>query len=218
MEKFILGKKLGMTQIFDKSGKVIPVTVIQAGPCVVTQIKTDGMDGYCAVQVGFDEIRKNLVNKPRMGVFKKAKVSPRRHLREFAVSSADGIELGSEIKCGIFAEGDQVDVTSRTKGRGFTGVIKRWNQHRGPMAHGSGYHRGVGSMGAHTEPSRVFKNKHMSGQYGNEQVTIQNLTIVKVDKDKNCLLVKGGIPGPEGVLVSVKNAVKPNIKSAGGGK
>jgi len=212
--KFILGKKLGMTQIFDKTGKVIPVTVIEAGPCVVTQVKTDGVDGYSAVQIGFSDIRKTLVNKPRTGTFKKAKVAPKRYLREYRLESIEGMELGKEIKCDIFAEGDVVDVTSRTKGRGFTGVIKRWNQQRvGSMSHGTGpIHRSVGSMGANSDPSRVFKNKHMAGQYGNEQVTIQNLTIVKVDTDKNCLLVKGGVPGPEGVLVSVKTAVKRGAK------
>ena len=219
MEKFILGTKLGMTQIFDKTGKVIPVTVIEAGPCVVTQVKTAGVDGYSAVQIGFADIRKSLVNKPRTGTFKKAKVSPKRYLREFRFDApTDGeavlYEMGQELKCDIFAEGDTVDVTSRTKGRGFTGVIKRWNQHRvGPMSHGTGpIHRSVGSMGANSDPSRVFKNKHMAGQYGNEQVTIQNLTIVKVDLEKNCLLVKGGVPGPEGVLVSIKTAVKRGAK------
>ena len=212
--KFILGTKLGMTQIFDKTGKVIPVTVIEAGPCVVTQIKTEGVDGYYAVQLGFSDIRKSLVNKPRTGTFKKAKVTPKRYLREYRLENVDGIELGKEIKCDIFAEGDVVDVTSRTKGRGFTGVIKRWNQSRvGPMSHGTGpIHRSAGSMGANSDPSRVFPGKHNAGQYGNEQVTIQNLTIVKVDTEKNCLLVKGGVPGPEGVLVSVKSAVKRGTK------
>jgi len=210
MDKYILGKKAGMTQVFDSTGKVIPVTVIEAGPCVVTQIKTVEVDGYNAIQVGFDEKRKNLVNKPQTGQFKKAGVTPRRFLREFQVADIGAYTLGQEIKCDVFVEGDVVDVTSRTKGRGFTGVIKRWNQARvGPMSHGTGpIHRSAGSMGANSCPSRVFPGKHNAGQYGDEQVTIQNLTVVKVDMDKNCILVKGGIPGAEGALVSIKAAVK----------
>ena len=208
MDKCILGKKLGMTQVFDTKGRVTPVTVVEAGPCVITQIKNKDIDGYTAIQVGFGDIRKTLVNQPRAGAFKKAGIAPKRFLREFRVESVEGYNIGDVIKCDVFAEGDIVDVTARTKGRGFTGVIQRWNQHRGPMAHGSGYHRGVGSLSAHTEPSRVFKNKHMSGHYGNEQVTMQNLKIVKVDIERNCLLVKGGIPGAEGCLVVVKTAVK----------
>ena len=210
MEKYILGKKLGMTQVFGEKGVVVPVTVIEAGPCVVVQIKTEAQDGYNAIVVGFADIRKTLVNKPRTGVFKKAGVAPKRFLREFHVNDVSDYTLGQEVKCDIFAAGDVVDVTSRTKGRGFTGVIKRWNNQRiGSMSHGTGpIHRHVGSMSAHTEPSRVFKNKKMAGHYGNEQVTIQNLTIVKVDVAKNCLLVKGGVPGPEGGFCVVKKAVK----------
>jgi large subunit ribosomal protein L3 len=210
MVKQIIGKKLGMTQIFTEKGLVVPVTVVEAGPCVITQIKTEAVDGYNAIQVGFADIRKNLANSPRTGTFKKAGVAPKRYLREFRVDSVEGYTIGQEIKCDVFIEGDVVDVTARTKGRGFTGVIQRWNQARvGPMTHGTGpIHRSVGSMGANSDPSRVFKNKHMAGQYGNEQVTIQNLTIVKVDTERNCLLVKGGIPGAEGCLVTVKKAVK----------
>lgn len=202
-----------MTQIFGDKGVVIPVTVIKAGPCVVTQVKTAGVDGYDAVQLGYADARKNLVNKPREGTFKKAKVSPKRHLREFRTEECEEtFALGQEIKCDTFSIGDVVDVTSRTKGRGFTGPIKRWNYHRGPMAHGSGYHRGVGSLSANTDPARVFKNKKMAGQYGNEQVTIQNLTIAKIDLDKNCIFVKGGVPGAEGSLVVVKSAIKRGEK------
>lgn len=217
MDKYILGKKAGMTQVFDSTGKVIPVTVIEAGPCVVTQIKTKEVDGYCAIQVGFDETRKVLVNKPETGTFKKAGVSSRRFLREFQVADVSAYALGQEIKCDVFAVGDVVDVTARTKGHGFTGVIKRWNQARvGPMTHGTGpIHRSAGSMGANSCPSRVFPGKHGAGQYGDEQVTIQNLTIVKVDTGKNCILVKGGIPGAEGALVSIKAAVKGKKKGAG---
>ena len=217
MDKCILGKKAGMTQVFDGTGKVMPVTVIEAGPCVVTQIKTVEQDGYNAIQVGFLEMRKSLVNKPETGTFKKAGVTPRRFLREFQVADVNAYQLGQEIKCDVFNEGDIVDVTSRTKGRGTTGVIQRWNQRRiGSMSHGTGpIHRSVGSMGAHSFPSRVFKNKKMPGHYGDEQVTIQNLTVVTVDAAKNCILIKGGIPGAEGALVSVKVAVK---KARQGGK
>ena len=214
MEKIILGIKLGMTQIFTKTGEVIAVTAVEAGPCVVMQIKTQAVDGYSAVRVGFGDIRKNLVNKPDMGLAKKAGSQPKRFIREFRMEDTSAYELGKEFNVEVFSEGDVVDVTSRTKGRGFTGVIKRWNQHRvGPMSHGTGpIHRSVGSMGANSSPSRVFKNKHMAGHYGNEQVTIQNLTVVKVDAAKNVLLIKGGIPGAEGALVTVKKAVKGGAK------
>jgi len=216
MDKYILGKKLGMSQIFTENGTVIPVTVIEAGPCFVVQIKTKDSDGYDAIQVGFGDIKKANVTKPRKGTMEKAGLgnSPKRTLREFRVQDAGAYKLGQEIKCDIFSEGDVVDVTARTKGRGFTGVIQRWNQNRvGSMSHGTGpIHRSVGSMSAHTEPSRVFKNKHMAGHYGNEQVTIQNLSIVRVDTGKNCLLIKGGIPGAEGALVTVKTAKKASAK------
>ena len=209
-----------MTQIFDTEGKfgakgtVVPVTVIEAGPCVVTQIKTEGVDGYAAVQVAFEDIKKNRTNKPQAGHFKKAGVTPKRILREFRVTTQGAeLKVGDVITCDMFSAGDLVDVTARTKGRGFTGVIKRWNQRRQPMSHGcSVTHRAPGSMGANSFPSRVFPGKKLAGQYGNEQVTISNLTIVKVDKEKNCLLVKGGVPGPEGALVSIRTAVKGGAK------
>jgi len=216
--KGILGVKRGMTQIFGDKGIVIPVTVVEAGPCQIVQIKTTEIDGYDAVVVGFGEKRKGLVNKPMAGQFKKAGISAKRYLKEFKIQPGHEFKVGGEFKCDIFAINDVVDVTAKTKGRGFTGVIKRWNQARvGPMSHGTGpVHRHVGSMGANSDPSRVFKNKKMAGQYGNEQVTIQNLTVVGVDVAKNCLLIKGGIPGPDGSLVVVKSAVK--VKPQGGAK
>jgi len=208
--KGILGTKLGMTQIFGDKGVVIPVTVVQAGPCVVLQVKTEAIDGYNAIVVGFGDKPKRLTNKPEQGAFKKAGVDPKRHRKEFRVDAGHEFKVGDEIKADTFAEGDVVDVTAKTKGRGFTGVIQRWNHSRvGPMSHGTGpVHRHVGSMGANSDPSRVFKNKKMAGQYGNEKVTIQNLTVVKVDTAKNVLLIKGGIPGPDGALVTVRTAVK----------
>ena len=208
MNKAIIGKKLGMTQIFASDGTVIPVTVVEAGPCPVVQIKTVEKDGYAAVQVGFEEKREKLTNKPAMGHFKKANVKPMRYLRELKLDNMDGLSVGSEIRCDIFSEGDVIDVTGTTRGRGFSGTIQRWNSACGPMAHGSGYHRGVGSLGANSDPSRVFKGKKMPGQYGHEKVTIQNLTIAKVDTNRNVLLIKGGIPGPKGSLVIIKEAVK----------
>jgi len=211
--KGVLGVKRGMTQIFGDKGIVIPVTVVEAGPCVVVQVKTKEIDGYSAIVVGFMDKRKGLVNKPMTGQFKKAGTTPKRYLKEFRVDENHEYKVGDEFKCDIFAEGDVVDVTAKTKGRGFTGVIQRWNYARvGPMSHGTGpVHRHVGSMGANSDPSRVFKNKKMAGQYGNEQVTIQNLMVAKVDLDKNVLLIKGGIPGPDGALVVVKEAVKKAV-------
>lgn len=208
MNKAIIGKKLGMSQIFTADGTVIPVTVIEAGPCPVVQIKTKDNDGYQAVQVAFGDAKVNNVRKPLKGHYAKANVTPKRVLRELKLEDISALELGSEIKCDVFAEGDHVDVVGTSKGKGFTGVIKRWNQHCGPMAHGSGYHRGVGSMGANSTPSRVFKNKHMSGHWGNERVTIQNLTVARVDAARNLLLVKGAIPGAKGGIVVVKQSVK----------
>ena len=208
MKKPILGKKLGMSQIFAADGAVIPVTVVEAGPCPIIQIKTKDKDGYSAIQIGFGEKKERRVNNPLKGHFKKSGVTPRRYLREFRIEEGDKFEVSQEIKCDIFAVGDKVDVTGISKGRGFTGTIQRWNTHRGPMAHGSGYHRGVGSLSACSSPSRVFKNKKMPGQYGNEQVTIQNLEIVKVDTARNLLFIKGGIPGARNGLVSVKQTVK----------
>jgi large subunit ribosomal protein L3 len=208
MNKAIIGKKLGMTQIFAPDGTVIPVTVVQAGPCPVVAKKTLERDGYESVKVGFDPLREKLLNKPDIGQFKKAGVKPMRYLRELKFKDCSKFEIGSEIKVDIFSEGDVVDVTGTTKGRGFTGVIQRWNSSRGPMAHGSGFHRSVGSMGAHSDPSRVFKGKKLPGHYGVERVTIQNLKIAKVDLPRNVLLIKGGIPGAKNSLVIINEAVK----------
>ncbi len=208
MDKAIIGKKLGMSQIFTADGKVVPVTVVEAGPCAVVQIKTKENDGYDAIQCGFGTVKENRVSKPQAGHFKKAGVQAKRYLREFRFADCSKYTLGQELTCEEFAEGDKVDVTGTSKGHGFSGVVQRWNQHRGPMAHGSGYHRGVGSMGACSSPSRVFKNKHMSGQWGNEKVTVQNLTVARVDAARNLLLIKGAIPGAKGSIVVVKNSVK----------
>lgn len=209
MKKAILGKKLGMTQIFSENGLVVPVTVVEAGPCYVTQVKTKDNDGYDAVQVAYSDTRESLVNRPRLGQFKKAEVTPKKYLKEFKLEGE--YKLGDTIKCDVFAEGDLVDVSGRTKGRGYTGTIKRWNFHRHRMTHGNGpVHRHVGSIGANTYPGKVFKGKKMAGRYGNEAVTIQNLKVVKVDIDRNILLIKGAIPGPKGSLVAVKEAVKAN--------
>ncbi len=212
MKKAIVGKKVGMTQVFTPDGRLLPVTVIQAGPCTVVQKKTVRSDGYAAIQVGFDVVPehrvKKLVNRPLAGHFKKAGVAPTRRLREFRLEDSDTYEIGQVIKADIFAEGEKVDVTGISKGHGFTGTIQRWNQHTGPMAHGSKYHRGVGSMGANSDPSRVFKNKHMPGHYGVERVTIQNLSVVRVDAERDLLLVRGAVPGPNGGLLLVKGAVK----------
>lgn len=208
MKKAILGTKLGMSQIFTPDGKVIPVTIIQAEPNTVVQVKNNEIDGYEAVKVGFGSIKEKNVNKPDQGQFKKAKVAPARILREFRFDNSKDYKMGDTIKCDIFKEGDIVDITGTSKGRGFTGTIQRWNTHRGPMSHGSGYHRGVGSMGSTASPGRVFKNKKLPGQYGSEQVTVQNLNIVRIDAAKNLLFVKGGIPGPKKGLLIVKEAVK----------
>lgn len=210
MDKAIIGKKLGMSQIFDSEGRVIPVTVVEAGPCPVVQIKTTENDGYNAIQVGFGTVKETRVNKPQAGHFKKAGVAAKRYLREFRFADCSNYTLGQELTCDVFVEGDKVDVTGQSKGHGYTGVIKRWNQHRiGPMTHGTGpIHRSVGSMGACSSPSRVFKNKHMAGQWGNEKVTIQNLTIARVDKARNLLLIKGAIPGAKGGIVVIKQTVK----------
>ncbi len=212
MDKAILGTKIGMTQIFLADGRLMPVTVVQAGPCTVTQVKTEKSDGYEAVQVGFGELAearaKKLKNKPELGHFEKAGVPAKRYLREFRLSDISSFKVGDEIKADVFAEGDKVDVVGTSKGHGFTGVVQRWNQHTGPMAHGSKYHRGVGSMSANSDPSRVFKNKHMPGQYGGERVTVQNLEVVKVDAERNLLMIKGAVPGANGALVIVRNSVK----------
>ena len=212
MKKAILGKKIGMTQIFVEDGRLVPVTVVEAGPCTVTQVKTVANDGYEAVQVGFDELSeqkaKKLLNKPEQGHFAKAGVAPARHLREFRFEDISGYSVGDCIKCDVFAAGDKIDVIGTSKGHGYTGAIQRWNLHRGPMTHGSKYHRGVGSLSANSDPSRVFKNKKMAGQYGCERVTIQNLEVVKVDAERNLLMIKGAIPGANGSLVMVRDAIK----------
>ena len=212
MKKAIVGKKIGMTQVFTDDGRLVPVTVVEAGPCKVVQKKTTESDGYEAVQVGFDTYAENraqkLVNKPMAGHFKKADVAPTRYLREFRLDNVAELEVGNELTVAQFEAGEKIDVSGISKGHGFTGAIQRWNQHTGPMAHGSKYHRGVGSMGANSNPSRVFKNKHMAGHYGVERVTVQNLEIVKVDAERNLLLIKGAVPGPNGALLEVRNACK----------
>lgn len=209
MKKAIIGKKLGMTQVFSSNGLVVPVTVIEAGPCDVVQVKTVEKDGYDSVVVGFGKQKEQRVNKAQLGVYKKANVEPAKVLRELRIENAKDYEVGNVINCEIFTEGDKVDATATTRGRGFTGVIQRWNQQRLKMTHGVGpVHREVGSMSANSTPSRVFKNKHMPGHYGCERVTIQNLEIVKVDKDRNILLVKGCVPGPKGTLVAIRESKK----------
>ena len=209
MEKAIIGKKLGMTQVFTDDGRVQPVTVIEAGPCYVTQIKTVEKDGYNSVQVAYGEIKAKNVNKCQTGAFKKAGVEPKRVMKEFKYNDITKFALGQEIKADMFAEGDVVDVTGTSKGHGFTGVIKRWNQHRLKMTHGVGpVHREVGSMGANSTPSRVMKGKKMPGHYGHETITVQNLKVVRVDADRNIILVKGSIPGPNDSIVTIKSAAK----------
>ncbi len=211
MNKAIIGRKIGMTQIFDENGVVIPVTVIEAGPCKVVQLKTTETDGYNAVQLGYGEIKEKKVNKPQKGHFTKGNVEPTKHLREFRMSDVSNSKVGDEIKVDIFTAGDMVDIQGKTKGKGFQGVIKRHGQSRGPMGHGSMYHRRPGSMGACSTPSRVFKGKKLPGHMGNTTVTIQNLKIVKVDIEKNAILVKGSVPGNKGVILKIKDAVKASV-------
>ena len=208
MKKAILATKVGMTQIFNEDGVLTPVTVLQAGPCVVTQVKTVENDGYAAVQVGFGEKREKLVNKPMQGHFKKAGVTNKRFVKEFKFDNAEEYALAQEIKVDIFAAGDKIDATAISKGKGFQGAIKRHNQHRGPMAHGSKFHRHQGSNGACSDPSKVFKGKKMPGHMGSKKITIQNLEVVRVDAEKNLLLVKGAEPGPKKSLVTIKETVK----------
>ena len=208
MKKGILATKVGMTQIFNEAGELVPVTVLQAGPCAVTQVKTVDNDGYDAVQVGFVDKRNKLVNKPQKGHFEKAGVSYKRYVREFRFENAAEYKLADEIKADIFAEGDRVDVTAISKGKGFQGAIKRHGQSRGPMAHGSKYHRHAGSNGSCSDPSRVFKGKRMPGHMGSVQVTVQNLDVVRVDVENNVILVKGAVPGPKKSLVTLKETVK----------
>ena len=208
MKKSILARKVGMTQIFNEDGVLTPVTVLQAGPCVVTQVKTADKDGYDAVQVGFEDIREKLVTKGEMGVFNKAGVSAKRFVRELKLENASEYAPGQEIKADIFAAGDHIDATAISKGKGYQGAIKRHGQHRGPMKHGSKFHRHAGSNGTSSDPSRVYKGKKMPGQMGNKRVTIQNLEIVRVDADNNLILVRGAVPGPKKSLMTLKETVK----------
>ncbi len=208
MKKAILGTKIGMTQIFNEDGKVVPVTVILAGPCTVVQKKTVETDGYEAVQVGYGEVKEKNLNKPMKGHFAKADIAAKKYLREFRLEDVSGLNVGDEIKADIFEAGEKVDVTGTSKGKGFAGPMKRWGLHRGPMSHGSGYHRGSGSMGACSSPGRVMKGKKLPGHMGVETVTVQNLEIVKVNAEENIILVKGAVPGSKGGLITIKNAVK----------
>ncbi|MBQ6004134.1 MAG: 50S ribosomal protein L3 [Clostridia bacterium] len=206
MLKAILGKKIGMTQIFTEEGAMIPVTVVEAGPCVVTQVKTEESDGYNAIQVGFGEVKERLVNKPTMGQFKKTGIDAKKYLREFRTE--EEFKIGDEIKVDVFEKGESIDVTAITKGKGYAGAIKRWGQHRGPMAHGSKYHRGQGSMGAKSDPGRVFKTKKMPGHLGSVQRTIINVKVAGVDADKNMLLIKGSVPGAKGQLLTIRKSAR----------
>ncbi len=207
MKKGILGKKLGMTQIFAADGKIVPVTVVEAGPCTVVQKKTTDTDGYNAVQVGFDSIKEKLVNKPAKGHFAKHNVKATRYLREFRLESIDALNVGDEIKADIFAEGDLVDVSGMSRGKGFAGGIKRWGFHRGPEAHGSKYHRAPGSLGKRSW-ARVPKGRKLPGHLGVEKVTVQGLRIVRVDADRNLILIKGAVPGAKGALITIRDSVK----------
>ena len=208
MKKGLIGKKIGMTQIFNEEGKVIPVTVIEAGPCVVSQVKTEETDGYNSIQLGFGAIKESKVNKPERGHFTKANIAPARYLREFRVDSIEDVKVGDELKADIFMAGDKIDIQGTSKGKGLQGVIKRHGQHRGPMGHGSMYHRRPGSMGSTSTPGRVFKGKKLPGHMGAETVTIQNLEVIKVDLDKNIILVKGSVPGAKGSILKIKSSVK----------
>ena len=208
MKKGLIGKKIGMTQIFNEEGKVIPVTVIEAGPCVVSQVKTEETDGYNSIQLGFGAIKESKVNKPERGHFTKANIAPARYLREFRVDSIEDVKVGDELKADIFMAGDKIDIQGTSKCKGFQGVIKRHGQHRGPMGHGSMYHRRPGSMGSTSTPGRVFKGKKLPGHMGAETVTIQNLEVIKVDLDKNIILVKGSVPGAKGSILKIKSSVK----------
>ena len=217
MKKAIIGKKVGMTQIFDESGKVIPVTVVEAGPCVVTQKKTVETDGYTAVQLGFEDVKESKLTKPEAGHLKKAGVEAKKHLKEFQLEDAANMNVGDVIKADTFAAGDWIDVTGISKGHGYQGVIKRHGAHRTDMTHGGGpVHRHAGSMGASSHQSRIFPGKIGAGQMGNEQVTIENLEIVKVDAELNMIVIRGAIPGPKGGLVYIRNTVKNHkVKQAG---
>ena len=209
MGKAIIGRKVGMTQIFAEDGRVIPVTVIEAGPCPIVQVKTVETDGYTALKLGFLPAKEKALNKPDLGQFKKAGVSPCKVLKEVRVDSTEGYSVGDEVKADVFAAGDKVDASGVTKGHGYTGVIKRWNQHRLKETHGVGpVHREPGSMGSISDPSRVFKHKHLAGHWGVETVTVQNLEVVRVDVARNAILIKGAIPGPKGSIVTLADSVK----------
>ena len=208
MKKGIIGKKLGMTQIFDEKGNVVPVTVIEAGPCVVAQVKTVETDGYNAIQLGYGEVKAKHINKPEAGHFAKSKLENKKHLREFRLEDISNFKVGDEVKADVFAKGEKVDIQGTSKGKGFQGVIKRHGQHRGPMGHGSMYHRRPGSMGPCATPGRVFKGKKLPGHMGSVTVTIQNLDVVAVDMNKNVILVKGSVPGAKGAILKIKSAVK----------
>ena len=208
MNKGLIEKKVGMTQIFDEQGKVIPVTVIEAGPCTVVQVKTVENDGYQAIQLGFGEVIEHKVSNPVKGHYTKVNLTPKKHLREFRVDSLENVKVGDELKADIFAAGDKLDIQGTSKGKGFQGVIKRHGQSRGPMGHGSMYHRRPGSMGPTSTPGRVFKGKKLPGHMGHVTVTIQNLDVVRVDLDKNVILVKGSVPGAKGAILKIKSVVK----------
>ena len=208
MKKALIGKKVGMTQIFDENGRIVPVTAIEVGPCTVTQIKTVEQDGYTAVQLGYGDVKESKLNKPELGKFKKSNIAPKKYLKEVRLDSIEGMKVGDELKADVFAEGDKVDIQGTSKGKGFQGVIKRWGQSRGPMGHGSMYHRRPGSMGSTSTPGRVYKGKRLPGHMGVQTVTIQNLAIVKVDTDKNVILVKGSVPGAKGSILKIKSSVK----------
>lgn len=209
MKKCILGKKLGMTQVFNENGDLVPVTVITAGPVSVVQKKTEDVDGYNAIKVGYQDIPARKSNKPLKGQFEKAKVEVKKFMREFKLEDISAFEVGSIIKVeDMFQDGDKIDVSGISKGKGFSGTIKRFGTARGRMTHGSGYHRGLGSMGAHSDPSRIYKGKVMPGHMGSDKVTVQNLAVVKVDAERGLLLVKGAVPGPKGGLLVIKNSVK----------
>ena len=208
MKKAILGTKIGMTQIFNEDGKVVPVTVVLAGPCTVVQKKTVETDGYEAVQVGYGEVKEKSLNKPMKGHFAKADTAAKKYLREFRLEDVASLNVGDEIKADIFEAGEKVDVTGISKGKGFAGPMKRWGLHRGPMTHGSGYHRGSGSMGACSSPGRVMKGKKLPGHMGVDTVTVQNLEVVQVNAEENIILIKGAVPGSKGGLITIKNSVK----------
>ena len=209
MKKGLIGKKIGMTQIFDEKGNIIPVTVINAGPCVVVQKKTQEKDGYSAVKLGFQDVAERKLSKPAKGEFAKAGVSYKKYLKEFRLDNASELEVGATLTSEVFQAGEKIDVTGVSKGHGFSGVIKRWGCHRLRMTHGTGpVHRQAGSMGANSDPSRIMKNKKMAGQYGNVQVTVLNLEVVKVDTERNLIAVKGAVPGARGGIVFVRNTVK----------